>query len=391
VSGVRWLDDWLSAHTEDLIQVRRHLHANPELGHAEHATTALIEERLRDAGLAPKRLPTGTGLVCEIGSGEPVIALRADLDALPVHDTKDVPYHSTVLGVCHACGHDVHTTVLLGAALALATAAPQLSGTVRLLFQPAEELIPGGALDVIAADALADVSAIVALHCHPRLDAGLVGLRVGPLTAAADAVDIHLEGPGGHTARPQLTVDLVGALARIAVEVPAAVAPLSVVWGAISAGAASNVIPSSGWLRGSVRTIDPDQWATARDVVTEAVRAVAERTGATFTVDYRSGVPPVVNDESVVEMLRTGVVATLGEAAGVDTEVSMGGEDFGWYLQTVPGAMARLGVRRPGSPDVDGDLHQGSFDVDESAIAVGVRTLVGFALTALDARSAFPI
>jgi amidohydrolase len=383
VSGVPWLDDWLSAHTESLIAVRRQLHAHPELGHAEHETTALVEERLRLAGLTPRRLPSGTGLIAEIGNGAPVIALRADIDALPVPDTKDVSYRSQVPGVSHACGHDVHTTALLGASLALATAAPPLPGTLRLLFQPAEETIPGGALDVVAADALKDVDSIVALHCHPRLDAGLVGLRVGPFTAAADSVAVHLEGPGGHTARPQLTVDLVGALARIAVEVPPAVAPISLVWGAVSAGAAGNVIPSSGSLRGSVRTVDAETWSRARDVVTAAINAVAERTGATATVDYRTGVPPVVNDADVVDTLGRGIALTMGDAAIADTEVSMGGEDFGWYLQTVRGAMARLGVRRPDSSGPGGDLHQGSFDVDESAIAVGVRTLVGFALTAL--------
>jgi amidohydrolase len=383
VSDVRWLDDWLNAHTDDLIAVRRQIHAHPELGHDEHETTALIEERLRLVGLTPKRLPTGTGLICEIGSGDPVVALRADLDALPVPDTKEVSYRSTVPGVSHACGHDVHTTVLLGASLALASIAPPFQGTVRLLFQPAEEQIPGGALDVIAADGLHDVSAIVALHCQPRLDAGLVGLRVGPLTAAADAVVVQVDGPGGHTARPQLTVDLVSALARIALEVPPAVTPLSLVWGAVSAGAAGNVIPSSGVLRGSVRTMDAEAWSHARDTVTAAIEAVARATGATVTVDYRNGVPPVVNDADVIGMLRTGITRTLGEQAITDTEVSMGGEDFGWYLQSVRGAMARLGVRRRGSTDNGGDLHQGSFDVDESAIAVGVRTLVGFALTAL--------
>ena len=353
VNDVRWLDDWLTAHTEELIAVRRQLHAHPELGHAEHATTALVEQRLTNAGLVPRRLPIGTGLTCDIGVGEPLIALRADLDALPVADTKDVPYRSTVPGVCHACGHDVHTTALLGAGLALGTAAPTLPGTVRLLFQPAEELIPGGALDVIAANALSGITSIVALHCHPRLDAGLVGLRTGPLTAAADAVEVRLEGPGGHTARPQLTVDLVGALARIAVEVPTAVAPLSLVWGAVLAGDASNVIPSMGWLRGSVRTMDAEAWDRARDIVTEAVISAAAPSGATVHVEYRHGVPPVVNDAHVVDLLRAGATATLGARSVVDTEVSMGGEDFGWYLQTVPGAMARLGVHRPGS---GGDL-----------------------------------
>jgi amidohydrolase len=331
-------------------------------------------------------LPAGTGLICEIGSGDPVVALRADLDALPVVDTKDVPYRSTVPGVCHACGHDVHTTVVLGAGLALAMSAATVPGTVRLVFQPAEEVVPGGALDVIAANGLDRVALIAAVHCHPRLDAGLVGLRVGPLTAAADAVEVRLQGPGGHTARPELTVDLVSALARVAIELPPAVQPLSLVWGAVSAGAASNVIPSSGWLRGSVRTIDPELWPQARDIVTEAAEAVAARVGAEVHVDYRHGVPPVVNDEAVVDLWRAGVTTTLGQGAVADTEVSLGGEDFGWYLQRVPGAMARLGVR-PANGARSGpaaDLHQGSFDVDESAIATGVRALVGFVLTALD-------
>jgi amidohydrolase len=255
-----------------------------------------------------------------------------------------------------------------------------------LLFQPAEETIPGGALDVVAADALKDVDSIVALHCHPRLDAGLVGLRVGPFTAAADAVAVHLEGPGGHTARPQLTVDLVGALARIAVEVPPAVAPISLVWGAVSAGAAGNVIPSSGSLRGSVRTVDAEAWSRARDVVTAAINAVAERTGATATVDYRTGVPPVVNDADVVDTLGRGVALTMGEAAIAETEVSMGGEDFGWYLTRLPGALARLGVRPVGGAGFD--LHQGTFDIDEKALELGVRYTVALAHEALAAAVA---
>jgi amidohydrolase len=382
-----WLDTWLAEHHDELIAIRRQIHAKPELGRAEFATTKLVAERLAIAGMEPRLLP-GTGLVCDIGNGAPVVALRADLDALPLADAKDAPYRSTVPGVCHACGHDVHTTVVLGAGLALAAMAESLPGRVRLVFQPAEELIPGGALDVIAADVLSDLSTIVALHCDPRLDVGRVGLRAGTITAASDSVEVFVDGPGGHTARPHLTVDLVDVLARIVVGVPAEVArrldphiPFAVVWGAVGAGAAANVIPSTGWLRGSVRTLDMAAWERAESVVSEAVHASVRDSGASLRIDYRRGVPPVVNDEKVIEVLRAGVTSALGSDAVTTTEPSMGGEDFGWYLQSVPGALARLGVRTHGS--TGGDLHQATFDVDERAIDVGVRTLVGTALAAL--------
>jgi amidohydrolase len=299
-----------------------------------------------------------------------------------------VSYRSTVDGVCHACGHDVHTAVLLGAALALVDGGGPPRGVVRLVFQPAEELIPGGALDVIATGAIDDVDVMVALHCAPTLDAGLVGLRDGVITAASDAVEIRLTGPGGHTARPELTVDLVAALAKLAVGLPPALAshgapdrPLALVWGAINAGAAGNVIPASGALRGSVRTMDGRLWDQAEGLLRQAVDATLAGTGARAEVDYRRGVPPVVNDPAVVDLFRAGVVEMVGPLAVAATEPSMGGEDFGWYLQRVPGALARLGVRRPG--EAAGDLHRAGFDVDEAAIAVGVRTLVGTALAAL--------
>src|ERR1700759_57470 len=168
-------------------------------------------------------MPKGNGVICDIGRGDRVIAFRADLDALPLQDQKDVPYRSTVDGVAHACGHDVHTTVLLGLGLALAQLDEQgeLPGRVRLIFQPAEEAVPSGAPEVIATGALQDVAALFALHCYPQLPAGLVGVRSGPFTAAADTVDVKLTGPGGHTARPHLTADLVHALGRVIVDVPA--------------------------------------------------------------------------------------------------------------------------------------------------------------------------
>ena len=204
------LSAFLATHNPELIHLRRHLHAHPELGKAERQTTALVARRLEAVGLRPRLLSTGTGLICDIGHGDgPTVALRADLDALPLHDEKDVPYRSTVPGVCHACGHDVHTTILLGVGLALAQHADRLPGRVRLVFQPAEECLPGGSIDVIGDRVLEGVSAIFALHCAPKLEVGRLGIRVGAITAASDLVEVHLSGPGGHTARPHLTADLV--------------------------------------------------------------------------------------------------------------------------------------------------------------------------------------
>jgi amidohydrolase len=215
------LDAFLAKHDSELIEFRRDLHAHPELANVEYRTTRQVALRLAAAGLRPVIMPKGTGLLVDIGSSNgqdadaerPVVALRADLDALPMADEKDVPYRSTVPNACHACGHDVHTTVLLGTGLFLAeqAAGGLLPGRVRLVFQPAEEA-GSGALDVLATGGIASVGRIFALHCDPRLDAGQLGVRSGPITAACDRVQVRVSGPGGHTARPHLTVDLVYAL-----------------------------------------------------------------------------------------------------------------------------------------------------------------------------------
>ena len=374
--------------TADLIAFRRDLHAHPELGREEHRTTAVIADRLRAAGLSPQVLAVGTGLVCDVGRGDgPLVVLRADIDALPLQDSKDVGYRSTVPGVCHACGHDVHTTVVLGAGLALAASPPH--GTVRLLFQPAEEIMPGGALDVLAEGWLDGAAAVFALHCDPSLEVGRVGLRAGPITAAADMVSVRLTGPGGHTSRPHNTVDLVHALSTLATGLPDALsrlvdprAGLCLVWGHISAGVAANAIPREGLLRGTLRVLDKGVWQQAPDLVRRLVDGLVAPYGALATVTYDRGVPPVVNDSRSNAVLTAAVTAALGPGAAVATQQSLGGEDFSWYLEKVPGAMARLGVR-PSGAERSLDLHQGAFDVDEDAIAVGVAVLETAARSAL--------
>jgi len=384
------LDRWLAAHGAELVSVRRHIHANPELSGEEFGTAEYLAGRLAAVGLEPRFLPKGNGLICDIGEGDRMVALRADLDALPLPDVKDVPYRSTVDGVCHACGHDVHASVVLGAGLVAAALADKgmLTGRVRLLLQPSEERFPSGAPEVIAAGGLEDVSAIFAVHCDPRLEAGLIGVRSGPLTASADQLEVRLCGTGGHTARPHLTTDLVNALGRVLVDVPALLsrrvdprAGVSLVFGAVHAGQAANAIPQEGHVRGTVRILDRAVWQEVPDLLDELVHAAVAGTGAEAHVQYTRGVPPVVNDRLATATMAGGAAAALGSDRVVEAPVSMGGEDFAYYLEQVPGAMARLGVGRPGE---ELDLHQGSFDADERAIGYGVRMLVHTALAALD-------
>ncbi len=242
---------------------------------------------------------------------------------------------------------------------------------------------------MIAAGAMNGVRGIYALHCDPRLSTGHVGLRVGPITAACDRLDVHLSGTGGHTGRPHLTADIVYALGRLITDLPGLLSrrvdprsALLLVWGAIEAGTAPNAIPPSGTARGTLRMLDHDVWNSAESIVRELIDQIVEPTGAVAETIYERGVPPVVNDAGCVAVQRLAVQAALGSAAVTETQQSMGGEDFAWYLDHTPGALARLGVRRPGSQAAI-DLHQSTFDIDETALALGVRVMVHTALTAL--------
>ncbi|MGW6901895.1 amidohydrolase [Streptomyces sp. NPDC054919] len=390
----------------ELIAFRRDLHMHPELGNQEFRTTAAIKARLEKAGLEPRVLSTGTGLICDVGTSggarssdegddrragdpRPMLALRADIDALPIPDTKTgVPYRSTVPDRAHACGHDIHTTTVLGAGLVLAELDRQglLPHPVRLIFQPAEEVLPGGAADAIEAGVLEGVGRIIGVHCDPRVDVGRIGLRAGPITSACDRLEVTLDGPGGHTARPHLTTDLVTAAAKVATEVPALLARrvdarwgLAVTWGRLVAGHTCNVIPQHAELSGTVRCLDLAAWREAPDLVHTAIDEVAGMHRAKSVINYVRGVPPVVNDPGTTELLAAAMAGRRGSYAIEDTEQSLGGEDFSWYLEHVPGAMARLGVRTPGDTRRL-DLHRGDFDADEEAITVGVELFTAAAL-----------
>jgi amidohydrolase len=311
-----------------------------------------------------------------------------------VEDTSGTPWASRTPGVAHACGHDVHTAGLVGAALALQELhhRGQLGGRVRLVFQPAEEVMPGGALRLMEHGVLEDVERIFMLHCDPSLDVGLVGLRAGPLTGAADALSVRLSGRGGHTSRPHLTEDLTFALGKVLTELPAIVsrrmdprAGVSIVWGMVRAGAAHNVIPGGGYAAGTVRMLDSVAWADAEALIRVLIDEIVAPYGVTAEVDYRRGVPPVVNDHDSTELLAAAVRRVVGDDGEVSTTQSLGGEDFGWYRDRVPGAMGRLGTRTPGGPRYD--LHQGNIVVDERATAIAARVLAEAALTAATASA----
>jgi amidohydrolase len=373
-------ESWLAAHHDNLVEWRRHIHRYPELGRQEYATTQFVAERLADAGLNPKILPGGTGLTCDFGpENEPRIALRADMDALPMAERTGAPYASTMPNVAHACGHDAHTAILLGAAQALASV-PELPIGVRLIFQAAEELMPGGAIDAIAAGALSGVTRIFALHCYPRLAVGRVAVKPGPISSAADRLEITLYSPGGHTSRPHLTADLVYGIGTLITGVPGVLSRridprkgTVLVWGAVNAGVAANAIPQTGVLAGTVRTASRGTWQSLESIIGETVSALLSPLAIEHTLQYHRGVPPVVNEEVSTRILMHAVEA-LGPDVLADTRQSGGGEDFSWYLEKIPGAMARLGVWSGHGPQLD--LHQPTFDIDERALAVGLRVMV---------------
>ena len=387
------IDTLVDKYADELIEVRRDLHQNPELAWHERRTTDLAADKLEALGWQVTRMP-GTGFVADLGPTEgPVVALRADMDALPVQDLTEHPWRSQIPRVAHACGHDVHTTALLGAGMALAEVAErsELAGAIRLFFQPAEEVMPGGAKHLIANGVLDDVTQLFALHCDPGVDVGQIGLRAGALTSAADRIEVHLEGTGGHTSRPHLTGDLTFALAKVTSELPAVLsrrmdprAGVSVVWGRLSAGSAPNVIPDKGMAAGTVRILDAVAWAQCEPIIREAVFDIVRPYGVTATVDYLQGVPPVVNDPACNVVVSDAVKATLGPKAEVRVPQSLGGEDFGWYADQVPASMFRLGTRTPGG--VTYDLHQGNLEIDERCVPIGARVLAHVALHATNSR-----
>lgn len=366
------IESLVEAVTPKAVELRRILHRHPEPANQEFQTTALIAASLDESGLAYRGRKPETGLWVDVGP-EPTVALRADIDALPIQEPADNVPVSQVPGWMHACGHDAHAAIAYGVAVVISRLGVRQGA--RFLFQPAEEAFPGGAADLVAEGLVDGLKALFAFHVDPTLPVGRIGSRVGPITASADKVTLVLEGPGGHTARPHRTVDLIAAAGRLVHELPEelrqAIDPasaLSVAFGAIHGGEAGNVIPTTVELRGTVRTLDEDLWPILPGLVDKAIASLVGPSGAGYSLSYEQAIAPVVNDRQVVETVSAAVEAGLGPGTVVGTPQSMGGEDFSSYLTRVPGALFRLGCGGPGE-----DLHSPGFRLDEATIGFGIR------------------
>ncbi|WP_018023416.1 amidohydrolase [Corynebacterium ulceribovis] len=379
-----FISNWWQENEAEVLGWRRHLHRHPELSHMEYDTTRFITNVLTSAGMEPQPFP-GTGTMVDIGDdgGKRRLAFRGDIDALPITEETALPFESEVPGVMHACGHDVHTTVTLATAVALHEYDQKygLPIGVRCIFQPAEEVMTGGAKELVKFGALNGVGRIVALHAEPKLRVGRVGIRIGPITSAADTLTITVHGDGGHTSRPHLTQDVVYGLGALVTQLPGLLSrrvdPRTgtvLVFGAINAGHAHNAIPMEGSVMGTIRTGDIKIWRKFQPLLEELIADVLRPTGLRFSIDYIKGVPPVVNDDATAALIAA-AVRKVDPHALVEAPQSSGGEDFSWYLEEVPGAMARLGCWRGTGPK--GDLHAADLVIDEQCLGVGVRLFAG--------------
>lgn len=375
-----FINEWFDAHRAEVIAWRRHIHRNPETANQEVETTNYIANILADYGLEPQRFPH-TGLMVDIGPDTELgrLAFRADIDALPITEVTGLEFTSEKPGTMHACGHDVHTTVALGLACALAdfqrVNEPELG--IRIIFQPAEEVWVGGATDVISWGALEGVHSIFAIHAEPKLRVGRIGIRAGAITSATDVVELKIKGPGGHTSRPHLSADVVYALGKVITELPALLSrrvdPRTgtvLVFGQVNSGYAPNAIPETGMLTGTMRTADITIWRQMQELFAELVDQILAPVGVEHELSYNRGVPPVLNDDVATAMLAS-AAQSIDPQAVVQAPQSSGGEDFSWYLEKVPGSMARLGCWS--GEGEQHDLHMGDLIVDERAIGVGIK------------------
>ncbi len=371
-----------------IVELRHYLHQHPELSDCEVQTAALVAEKLRCLGLQPRTDVGGHGVLADITPEKPapLLALRADMDALPIQEEADLPYRSANDGVMHACGHDGHTAMLLGVAELLVGMRDRLPVAVRLIFQPAEETV-GGAARMCQAGAMEGVHAIVALHGWVHLPLGHVGVGVGPVMAAADTFDINVLGRGAHAAYPHLSADPIVAASQIVLALQTTISretdplePAVLTVARMHAGTAYNIIPAEAHLAGTVRTLTSASRDRMEKTVHRIATSVAAGAGCQCKVIYRRGAPPVVNDEEVVRLVHAAALQTVGaERSHQLVQPSMGAEDFAYYLQHAPGAMFRLGLG-DGAPG-----HTSTFNFNDEAIPVGMEVLCRICLSGLPA------
>ncbi|KAA2240862.1 amidohydrolase [Chitinophaga agrisoli] len=368
------------------IDIRHHIHSHPELSFEEHATSAFIQQKLTEFGVSYQPNVAGTGIVALIAGRNPskrIVAIRADIDALPITEANNVPYKSLNQGIMHACGHDVHTTCVLGATRILQEVRDGFEGTVKVLFQPGEEKHPGGASLMIADGALENPrpQAILGLHVQPSMEVGTLGFRSGKYMASADEIYITIKGKGGHAAQPHLTVDTILVASHLVVSLqqiisrnndPFSPSVLSIC--AFNGGHTTNVIPSEVKLMGTFRAMDETWRFKAHDLIKKQATELAHAMGAEIEIDILVGYPTLYNNESVTAKARALAEEYLGMEQVLDTEVRMGAEDFAYYSQQIPACFYRLGTGNKARGITSG-VHTPTFDIDENAIEIGIGAM----------------
>ncbi|MEM7757985.1 MAG: M20 family metallopeptidase [Cyanobacteria bacterium P01_A01_bin.40] len=366
-----------------LVEIRRHLHAHPELSGEEHQTSAYIAGVLSSCGLSVKEAVGKTGIVGElVGSGNDrrILAIRTDMDALPIQEHLKLDFTSANPGIMHACGHDVHSTLGMGTAMVLSRLSDNLPGNVRFLFQPAEE-IAQGARWMVKDGAMEGVNAIYGVHVFPSIPARRIGIRYGALTSAADELEIVIQGESGHGARPHEAIDAIWIASQVITSLQQAISrtqnplhPIVLSIGKIEGGRAHNVIADRVQMMGTVRSLHPESHANLPQWITNVVEGVCQTYGAKCQVDYRRGVPSVHNDKTLTQIIESATREAWGDdSVQILPEPSLGAEDFSVYLDRVPGCMFRLGVGHSDKPNYP--LHHPLFEVDEDAILTGVVTM----------------
>ncbi|MEQ9063001.1 MAG: M20 family metallopeptidase [Vicingaceae bacterium] len=387
------ISESVKKYGQELLSIRRHLHQHPELSFVEYKTSAYIASQLKEWGIAYKQV-ADTGLIAEIRGRNPqkrLIVLRGDIDALPIQEQTGLPFASINEGVMHACGHDVHTSCVLGSGRILNELKDQFEGTVKLLFQPGEEVLPGGATKIIASGVLNDPKpdAIIGQHVYAELEAGKLGFRPGMYMASGDEIHVKLRGPGGHAAMPDRTVDILNVASRFILgmqeevyqNVPEKI-PTVLTFGKIEGKGATNVIPKEVTIAGTFRTMNEDWRDEAHGRMKSFSEKLALESKAVIELDIRKGYPCLVNDENLTAMLKSLAQKNLTTENVVDLDIRMTAEDFSYYSQHFKACFYRLGIRTPGKEVTN--LHSPDFVVDESALETGVNFMVCAALHYLE-------
>lgn len=382
-------------HSKQIVDIRNHLHQNPELSFEEYNTQKYVLQQLNNMGINDVTPIANTGLVALIKGNNPnskTIALRGDMDALPIEEQNDVPYKSVNTGVMHACGHDVHTSCLLGAAQILNELKTEFEGTIKLVFQPGEEKLPGGASLMIKEGVLKnpDVNSMIGQHVMPLLPVGTVGFRSGLYMASTDEIYVTVKGKGGHGAMPHLNIDPVLITAHIITSLQQLVSrmanpsiPCVLSFGKVIANGATNVIPNEVKMEGTFRTMDEKWRVEAHQKMKKLAEGIAESMGGSCEFDIHHGYPFLKNNPDVTARAKHAAIAYLGEDKVIDLDIWMAAEDFAFFSQEVPATFYRLGVRNE-SKGITSSVHTPTFNIDEEALEIGAGLMAWLAVQELN-------